>query len=159
MDLFSSGTRSLRENDSNSIINNFHKAFIYTLFYSTKMAYVVYGIPNCNTVKKALNWLNDHQIAYEFHDYKKKSVSPDKLQSWTQQQPWEKLLNRAGTTWKQLPEEEKSSVLQTSQAIDLMLRKNSVIKRPIIEDPAGRIVAVGFDESQYAQLFRVNDLR
>jgi Spx/MgsR family transcriptional regulator len=117
------------------------------------MTYTVYGISNCNTVKKTLDWLKNHQINYNFHDYKKNGIGQEKLESWLQQEPWEKLVNRAGQTWKQLSEEEKSQISSGPQAVDLMLRKNSVIKRPLIENAEGKIIALGFDEKRYSEIF------
>jgi len=117
------------------------------------MRYTVYGISNCTTVKKALDWLKGHQIVYTFHDYKKQGIRPDKVESWLEQTPWEKLVNRAGTTWKQLSEEEKRQIQSSRQALDLMLSKHSVIKRPLIENAEGKVVLLGFDEKQYASLF------
>jgi len=117
------------------------------------MRYTVYGISNCNTVKKALDWLKQHRIAHTFHDYKKQGIGMEKVECWLAQAPWEKLVNRAGTTWKQLPEEEKLQIQSSLQALDLMLSKHSVIKRPLIENSEGKIAVLGFDEKQYASLF------
>lgn len=117
------------------------------------MRYTVYGISNCNTVKKALDWFKQHGIAYTFHDYKRQGIGPEQVESWLEQAPWEKLVNRAGTTWKQLPEEEKGQIGSSRQALDLMLRKHAVIKRPLIENSEGKITMLGFDEKQYASLF------
>jgi Spx/MgsR family transcriptional regulator len=133
---------------TNILQNNCVSLYIYP------MKYTVYGISNCNTVKKALDWLKGHQIAYTFHDYKKQRIGPEKVESWLKQAPWEKLVNRAGTTWKQLPEEEKGRIQSSHQALDLMLSKHSVIKRPLIENAKGKIVILGFDEKQYASLFK-----
>ncbi len=102
----------------------------------------VYGIPNCDTVKKATDWLKNNQIAYEFHDYKKQGISQEKLEGWLTQVPFEKLVNRASTTFKNLSEEEKSKIIDNASAIALMIEQTSVIKRPIIE--SDKILAVGF---------------
>ncbi|GAB2800332.1 arsenate reductase [Rhabdobacter roseus] len=109
----------------------------------------VYGIPNCNTVKKALHWLDEQGVVYRFHNYKKEGISREKLTNWLAQVPWEKLVNRAGTTWRQLPDAQKASIDSAEKATELMLEKNSVIKRPLIEDEAGTVLALGFDESHY----------
>jgi arsenate reductase len=109
----------------------------------------LYGIPNCDTVKKARTWLDEHGVACEFHDYKKQGVDRAMLQRWLEQQPWEKLVNRAGMTWRGLNDDEKSAVKDNDSAIALMMAKPSVIKRPILAED-GRILAVGFDPAAYA---------
>ncbi len=114
--------------------------------------YIIYGIPNCNTVKKAIDWLKKNDIAYTFHDYKKKGISTQTLQEWTAQIGWERLVNKRGTTWKALDETLQKSVTNAATAIDLMMVKTSVIKRPIIEN-GNKIVAVGFDEKAYENVF------
>ena len=108
----------------------------------------LYGIPNCNTVKKARAWLSEHGVEADFHDFKKNGVSDSMLGNWSKQVGWEKLVNRQGTTWRQLPDETKTSIIDQAAAIRLMLEKPSVIKRPVFESD-GKIV-VGFDESAYA---------
>ena len=76
----------------------------------------VYGIKNCNTVKKAINWLEEHQLPYTFHDYKKEGISENKLEEWEKEISWEKLLNKKGTTWKKLDVEEQATYrIQTTQ--------------------------------------------
>ncbi|GAB3166376.1 Spx/MgsR family RNA polymerase-binding regulatory protein [Telluribacter humicola] len=113
--------------------------------------YTVYGISNCNTVKKALTLLNEQGVAYQFHDYKKKGITAEKLDNWLRQEPWEKLVNRAGTTWRQLSDAEKAEAGSKEGATKLMLQKTSVIKRPLIEDESGTIVALGFSEEAYGE--------
>ena len=113
----------------------------------------VYGIPNCNAVKKARVWLDAHQIAYTFHDYKKKGISPEKLKSWFGDYAWDKLVNKSGTTWKALSEEEKDRVKDENSAMQLMISKNSVIKRPLVEDGNGKPVALGFSEKEFEEIF------
>lgn len=115
--------------------------------------FTVYGIPNCNTVKKARTWLDEKGIPYTFHDYKKKGITAEKIADWCNYYPWEKLVNKAGTTWKQLSDEEKAAVMDAKTASDLMIAKNSVIKRPLIEDESGRAVALGFSEKEYEEVF------
>lgn len=112
----------------------------------------LYGIPNCNTVKKARAWLDEHGVAYEFHDYKKQGVDLAMLESWLAQLPWEKLVNRAGMTWRGLSDAEKSAVTDNASAVALMIEKPSVIRRPVMVDGA-RLVTIGFDASEYATLF------
>lgn len=109
----------------------------------------VYGIPNCNTVKKARTWLDENKIPYTFHDYKKKGITEDKLKTWSEVFPWEKLVNKAGTTWKALTDEEKAAVNNIDSAVVLMTDKTSVIKRPLIEDESGKAVLLGFSEVEY----------
>jgi arsenate reductase (glutaredoxin) len=113
------------------------------------MALIVYGIPNCNTVKKARTWLDDQGQAHQFHDYKKQGVPADRLDAWIAAVGWEKLVNRQGTTWRQLDEATKAAVVDAASARALMLDKASVIKRPVIER-AGGVLAVGFDDKAQA---------
>lgn len=108
----------------------------------------LYGIPNCNTVKKAREWLQNNDISYEFHDFKKQGVDTNTLSTWLQQYPWEKLVNRAGMTWRNLSEAEKTAVIDNASAIALMQNKTSVIKRPVLVDN-DQILALGFDETSY----------
>jgi len=115
--------------------------------------FTLYGIPNCNTVKKARTWLDEKGITYTFHDYKKKGISAEKINDWYQSYPWEKLVNKAGTTWKQLTDDEKAAVTDGQSAAALMIAKNSVIKRPLIEDASGKAVALGFSEKEYEETF------
>lgn len=112
----------------------------------------LYGIPNCNTVKKAREWLDQHTIAYEFHDFKKLGLDAVTAQSWLQQQSWEKLVNRSGTTWRNLSDAEKNAVVDAGSAQTLMLEKTSVIKRPVVVKN-DKIITLGFNEAEYAQLF------
>jgi len=112
----------------------------------------LYGIPNCNTVKKARTWLTENGIDISFHDFKKQGVSEELLKIWVKQVSWEKLVNRQGTTWRQLPDEAKDAVCDETSAIRLMLEKSSVIKRPVLEMD-GKII-LGFDEAIYQTLFR-----
>lgn len=111
----------------------------------------LFGIPNCNTVKKARDWLTAHNIAYEFHDFKKNGVTQSLLEAWLNQQPWDKLVNRAGMTWRNLSDAEKTAVIDAPSAIKLMLEKSSVIKRPVLVQD-GKIVCLGFTEAAYKEL-------
>jgi arsenate reductase (glutaredoxin) len=108
----------------------------------------LYGIPNCNTVKKARDWLEKNNIVYEFHDFKKQGVSKQLLENWLAQISYEKLINRAGLTWRGLDEVSKASINSNETAISLMQAKTSVIKRPIVEKN-GKILCLGFDEAAY----------
>jgi len=114
--------------------------------------YTVYGIPNCNTVKKALDWLQLNEVAYEFHDYKKKGITAGKLKGWGKQVGWENLLNKRGTTWKQLDPAIQLTITSEEKAIDLMIEKTSIIKRPLIEK-GEVVIALGFDEEAYEKAF------
>ncbi|MGQ2966567.1 ArsC family reductase [Methylophilus sp.] len=112
----------------------------------------LYGIPNCSTVKKARAWLEQHAIAYEFHDFKKLGLDDATGQQWLTQQPWEKLVNRSGMTWRNLSDTEKNAVVDAASALPLMQDKTSVIKRPLLVDNE-QILALGFNEADYSQLF------
>jgi len=115
-------------------------------------AMTVYGIKNCNTVKKALDWLKENNIEFEFHDYKTKGISESKLKEWSKQVGWESLVNKKGTTWRQLEDKVKDKVTNQTEAISLMKDKTSVIKRPLIEQD-GKVLALGFDEQTYSKAF------
>lgn len=117
------------------------------------MSPTVYGIKNCNTVKSALEWLRKNKIDHEFHDFKSKGITDAKLKEWIAQVGWEALVNKRGTTWRQLPPAVQEKVKNQSAAIALMKEKTSVIKRPVIES-GGTIVALGFDPEEYARRFK-----
>ena len=112
----------------------------------------LYGIPNCNTVKKARFWLDEHGIAYEFHDFKKLGIDESTLKNWLSQINWEKLVNRAGMTWRGLSDTEKAAVVDNDSAINLMIDNTSVIKRPLLVKNY-KILNLGFDEDSYRKLF------
>ena len=111
----------------------------------------LYGIPNCNTVKKARDWLEEHDVVYEFHDFKKQGVTADMMSAWLQQIGWQKLLKKTGPTWGKLPDTVKISIKDDASALKLMLEKPNVIRRPVLESK-GRILATGFDETVYQNL-------
>lgn len=113
---------------------------------------IVYGIKNCNTVKSALQWLNKNKIEFEFHDYKKSGITESKLKVWSSQVGWENLVNKRGTTWRQLDEAVQKKVINEKSAIALMSEKTSVIKRPLIEE-GGKVLVLGFDEDHYRKHF------
>lgn len=112
----------------------------------------LYGIPNCNTVKKAMIWLKKNEIEFQFHDYKKKGINETKLKEWIVQIGWEKLVNKRGTTWKGLDETLQASIINEAAAIQLMISKTSVIKRPLIEQDE-KVAALGYDEKEYENAF------
>src|SRR5882672_10671869 len=109
---------------------------------------IVYGIKNCNTVKSAIEWLNKNKVEFEFHDYKKSGVTEAKLKEWCKQVGWESLVNKRGTTWRQLDEAVQKKVINEKSAIALMMEKTSVIKRPLIEI-SNKVALLGFDEAAY----------
>ena len=109
----------------------------------------LYGIPNCDTMKKARKWLEAHDLEYEFHDYKKAGVPEAELKKWVKKNGWETLLNRRGTTWRKLDDKTKDTINEAS-AIRLMLAQPSMIKRPVLV--AGKTLLVGFDEGAYGKL-------
>ena len=109
----------------------------------------LYGIPNCDTVKKARNWLTEHGVTYEFHDFKKQGVPTDLLPEWLAIAGWQTLVNRSGTTWRKLDEATRLAVVDDVSAIALMLAKPSVIKRPVVVWGDGGI-SVGFDTEVFA---------
>jgi arsenate reductase len=113
----------------------------------------LYGIPNCNTVKKARTWLTDHNVEFQFHDFRKDGIDTHLLDDWLAQQPWEKLVNRAGMTWRSLSDDAKAAVQDSASARTLMLEKPAVIKRPVLVAD-GKILGLGFDETSYARLFK-----
>ena len=111
----------------------------------------LYGIPNCNTVKKARDWLEKHGVEYEFHDYKKQPITEAMLKGWLKQIGWQRLLKKTGPTWGQLPDAVKASIKDDASALALMLEKPNVIKRPVLVDD-GKVLATGFDENNYKAL-------
>jgi Spx/MgsR family transcriptional regulator len=113
------------------------------------MSLIVHGIPNCNTVKKARAWLEERGRAYTFHDLRKQGVPEAALDSWVAALGWQKLVNRKGTTWRQLDEATQTGVVDTVSACALMLGKPAVIKRPVVQWPGGA-VTVGFDADEWA---------
>jgi len=113
-----------------------------------KHSVTLYGIPNCDTVKKARAWLAEQQVEVQFHDFKKQGVPEDRLDHWLATAGWEQLLNRQGTTWRKLDEATKAAVTDAQSARSLMLAQPSVIKRPVVEWNA-RDVTVGFDPADW----------
>ena len=113
----------------------------------------IYGIKNCNTVKSALEWLNKNKIEFEFHDYKKSGITEAKLKEWSKQVGWESLVNKRGTTWRQLEESVQKKVVDEKPAIALMLEKTSVIKRPLVEEK-NKVLLLGFDEAEYKKVLK-----
>ena len=112
------------------------------------MSITIYGIKNCDTMKKARAWLDKHGVDYAFHDYKTAGIERERLERWAKKADWETLLNRAGTTFKKLPGKDKDGVTEKT-AISLMLAQPSMIKRPVLELGGGKLL-VGFKPEQYA---------
>lgn len=109
----------------------------------------VYGIKNCNTVKKALTWLEERNIPYTFHDFKKEGVTDSKLKEWEKVFGWERLLNKRGTTWRKITPEIQETIVDGPSARKLMMENTSIIKRPVVETPEGLLL--GFDEIEYSE--------
>jgi arsenate reductase (glutaredoxin) len=105
----------------------------------------IYGIKNCNTMKKAFDFLDGKGLNYDFHDYKKVGISEEKIQEWFKISPWVKFINKQGLTWKKLSDDEKAAITTPESAIKLMMDKTSLIKRPILESK-GKLY-LGFDDS------------
>ncbi|SHG58109.1 ArsC family reductase [Massilia sp. CF038] len=116
------------------------------------MKKTLYGIPNCDTVKKARTWLAEQDIEFTFHDFKKQGLERATAAQWLTQIDWQTLVNRKGTTWRNLPDERKAAVTDNDSALDLMLETPSVIKRPVL-DRGGKF-SVGFSAAQYQDLFQ-----
>jgi Spx/MgsR family transcriptional regulator len=115
------------------------------------VATIIYGIKNCDTMKKARAWLDKHGIDYAFHDYKTAGIEREKLERWVAKAGWDVLLNRAGTTFRKLADKDKEDVTE-KKAIALMLKQPSMIKRPVIELGAGKLL-VGFAPEAYKAAF------
>lgn len=116
------------------------------------MSTTLYGIPNCDQVKKARTWLDAHAVPHVFHDFKKAGISRELIASWLGDVAWETLLNRKGTTWRALPDARKAAVIDALSATELMLESSSVIKRPVLQI-AGKTYA-GFSDEVYQQIFK-----
>lgn len=115
------------------------------------MSLLVYGIPNCETVKKARAWLDGQGAAHVFHDYKKQGVPEARLDAWIKAVGWEPLVNRQGTTWRKFDDATKAAVVDAASAKALMMANASVIKRPVIEKD-GQVLSVGFDAKKLDEM-------
>ncbi len=111
----------------------------------------LFGIPNCDTVKKSQKWLDNRGIKYEFHDYKKQGITKKQLTEWCKTVEWEALLNKRSRTWKELTKSDRSNVTQ-SKAITLMQQHPTLIKRPVIQN--GKTITVGFDDKIFKASFK-----
>ena len=112
----------------------------------------LYGIPNCDTVKKARTWLEQAGLSYQFHDFKKAGLDKTTVSAWLKEVPWEILVNKKGTTWRNLPDATKASVIDATSATALMLENTSVIKRPVL--CTNNQVLVGFDADLYKKILK-----
>jgi len=117
------------------------------------MSITLYGIPNCDTVKRARAWLAEQNVSYQFHDFKKAGVPPARLPAWVAAAGWERVLNRQGNTWRKLDEAQRAGVVDGASAQQLMLAQPSVVKRPVVEWADGSIT-VGFDVAEFERRVR-----
>lgn len=115
------------------------------------MSTILYGIPNCDQVKKARVWLDSHAASHVFHDFKKAGISHDMIADWLRNVSWEVLLNRKGTTWRALPDERKAAITDAASATALMLESPSIIKRPVLQ--IADQTYVGFSDEIYQRIF------
>ncbi len=115
------------------------------------MSTKLYGIPNCDTVKKSRTWLAEHGVAYEFHDFKKHGVTEALIANWLIQVGWQRLLKKTGLTWGKLPTEVKADMQDDAAALSLMLQHPNIIKRPVLVRD-GKVLATGFNPTEYANL-------
>ncbi len=111
----------------------------------------LYGIPNCDTVKRSRTWLTEHGVEYEFHDFKKHGLTEALLAGWLKQVGWQRLLKKTGPTWGKLPDEVKASIKDDASALSLMLQHPNVIKRPVLVRD-GKVLATGFTPTEYENL-------
>jgi len=133
------------------VIRNFSPVSIVDFFKINSMV-ILYGIPNCDVTKKAIKWLDEHKVSYTFHNYKTDGITESKLQEWCRQVSWEKLLNKKGTTFKNLHPAIQANATNEKAAIEIMTAQTSTIKRPVIEKNH-KVAAVGFNASQYEIAF------
>lgn len=114
--------------------------------------YIIYGIKNCDTMKKAFTWLNDHQVSYQFHNYKTDGLSAELLSDLLKLVDWQSLLNTRGTTWRKLDEAVRNQVDNQDAAIKIMLANPSILKRPLLVD--GKRALLGFSDESYSQFVK-----
>lgn len=111
----------------------------------------LYGIKNCDTMKKAFRWLDEQGVDYDFHDYKKQGIDANTIKEWLKQAPWDQLINRRGTTWRKLPEDQKEN-MDEALAIEVMQDNPSIIKRPVLMEKGN--LYLGFKPEQYQEIFQ-----
>lgn len=114
--------------------------------------YILYGIPNCDTVKKARLWLENKGVTFQFHNFKKEGISKEKIKSWAELFGWDVVLNKKGTTWKKLSPDDQSKINTPSRITGFLVEQPSAIKRPILEKD-GKAICIGFSEADYTSLF------
>ena len=129
--------------------NNFHEVYVAGQYFCCMIR--IYGIHNCDTMQKAIKWLNAKGIEYEFHNYKEEGVSSELLERWLHHFPVDKLVNTRSTTYRELPDAEKSSISNKASAISLMMNNTSVIKRPVCDFGNGKFL-LGWDEKAVTNL-------
>ena len=112
----------------------------------------IYGIPNCDMIKKTMDWFKANNIAYQFHDYRKEGISAEKLKEWISQVPLDTVFNKNSTTSKELPEEVRNAIVDEESAIQAMIESNSIIKRPVVDDN-GKVLAIGFKADKFKTIF------
>ena len=123
--------------------------------FEPDMTTLLYGIPNCDTVKKARSWLTLHAQPFDFHDFKKQGLDRAHVAAWLEQLDWTVLVNRKGTTWRALADERKAAVVDAASALELMLDFPSVVKRPVLQEANN--VSVGFSDEKYRQIFHISE--
>lgn len=109
----------------------------------------IYGIPNCDTIKKTQTWLKNNGVEFRFHNYRTEGISAEKLKSWFAQAPIEKIVNKASTSWKALPDQVKTETITEQGFVELLTANPTIIKRPVVEDDNGKVLAVGFSEKEF----------
>lgn len=114
----------------------------------------IYGISNCDIIKKAASWFKKNNVPFGFHDYKKEGISAAKLQQWSKEKGWETIFNKRSTTWKEIMHEHNGNVTNAADAIKIMQQHNSIIKRPVVE--TGYEIIVGYDEAKYIEKIAVS---
>lgn len=112
----------------------------------------IYGIKNCNSVKKSLDWMNENSVEYVFHDFKKEGVSEEQLKSWASSVNWENLINKKGTTWRKIPLELQNSMNTLEKSIPVLIENTSLIKRPVVVTEKG--VVLGYDPDTYRNILK-----
>jgi arsenate reductase (glutaredoxin) len=118
--------------------------------HDSGMTTTLYGIPNCDTVKRARAWLDEHGVPYRFHDFKKEGVPEAELDRWLKAPGWEALVNRRGTTWRKLDDATRAAVVDAGSARDVLLANPSLIKRPVVHWKDGADVTTGFDPAAWS---------
>jgi arsenate reductase len=116
------------------------------------MAITLYGIPNCDQVRKARAWLNDHALSFDFHDFKKAGLNRSLIEPWLAHVAWDVLVNRKGATWRSLSDQQKAAITDADSAIELMVELPSMIKRPVLS--IDKSIHVGFSDPLYQQIFK-----